>query len=100
MDDSRLIDWVMKFNAYDRIAQTPDKLAEVLEPAWQEYRRTGLVPEWAGVDLLRGWAFLMVRTNRFTANSSIHEEFPEFLSVVEAVRNHKKAKKRDLPPVL
>ena len=49
------IRWAQTYNGYQRLAQDPGRLGTLLEPARHEYLRTGHVPEWCGVDLLRGW---------------------------------------------
>lgn len=55
------------FNGYLQICGPdagPVELGKVLDPMLTEYGRTGVVPEWAALDLLRGWAFFMVRADR------------------------------------
>ena len=56
--------WASGYNGYAMLAQDPVHLADVLRPAVEEYGRTGVVPEWAGEHLLRGWLFFMVRADR------------------------------------
>lgn len=58
-----------------------------------------MIPEWAGVDLLRGLAFFRVR-------AAAHHEAPEdalddelFLAVVDALSKHPHARRSDRPPL-
>ena len=69
-DPGAWLDWAGAYNAYERLAGTPQALAAVLAPARNEYQDSrGVVPEWAGVDLLRGWLFFLYREDRFTSGS-------------------------------
>ena len=58
------ISWASRYNGYTLLADHPAHLGAVLAPLVEEYRATGEVPSWAGVHLLRGWLFLMVRADR------------------------------------
>ena len=89
------IDWAASYNAYDRLAGGPNELSALLEPLRAEYRRSGRIPEWCGVDLLRGWAFLLYREDYFDGGGSLSAEWQAVLS---AVRDHDQATGADLPP--
>lgn len=69
----QVIAWAHDYNAYRRLAATPEHLENLLEPAFRIYRATGEVPAWCGVDLLRGWAFLLVRADRFTGGYGLSD---------------------------
>jgi hypothetical protein len=67
------VKWAHKYDAYARLAGSPQSLATLLEPAWHEYHQTGRVPEWCGVDLLRGWAFYITRADRHGGGYGLEE---------------------------
>ena len=69
-NEQALIDWAHEYNGYQRIASSPGALEVVVESVAREFRQTGRIPEWAGVDLLRGWAFYIVRAHRFSGGGS------------------------------
>lgn len=96
--EAALIKWAGTYNGYERLAHTPEGLDAVLTPLTEAYRTTGSVPEWAGVDLLRGWAFYCYRAHRWSGHGPLLEEFPEMALIVEAIRNHPGAKARDMAP--
>lgn len=52
------LEWAL---ADERLAQDPAGLEHLLGPALDSFLTTGRVPGWCGVDLLRGWAFYLVR---------------------------------------
>lgn len=93
-----LIDWALRYNAYKRLGAGPSELVAVLRPLTDEIEASGTIPKWAGVDLLRGLAFWLVRM-------AAHHEAPEyaledetFWLVVNALRDHPAARYRDRPP--
>lgn len=87
--------WAHRYDAYRRLAATPEDLVTLLEPARAEYGRTRRVPEWCGVDLLRGWAFYLVRRDHHRGGGSLDEEWR---AVLNALRQHPDAVGDDLPP--
>ena len=96
----RAVRWAHTYNAYDRLATISDEgpsLRELLEPLIESFRNGGFVPEWAGVDLLRGWAFLLVRMNRHE-DGWLLDEHPEMCLIADAITNHPAALESDLPP--
>lgn len=96
--EQAVIDWALKYNGYDRIGDA-EQLGVLLGPLSQESLEAKAIPAWMGVDLLRGWAFYVVRCHRFQGHwESIFVSFPELEMIVEAIRNHRGAKTRDLPP--
>lgn len=68
------VTWASRYNGYELLANHPAHLARVVAPALEEYRATGQVPEWAGVHLLRGWLFLMVRADRHGGGDMLRED--------------------------
>lgn len=92
-----LIDWAQSYNCYERIGDS-DRLQTIYGPIMDETDRLGRIPEWMGVDLLRGWASYLARVNRWTGRQSIFDEFPVFGLIVEAVRHHHAVEPRDVPP--
>ncbi len=93
-----LVDWALRYNGYNRLGAGPSELVAVLQPLTDEIDASGKIPEWAGVDLLRGLAFWLVRV-------AAHQEAPEyalederFWLVIDALRHHPAARDRDKPP--
>ena len=89
------VEWALAYNAYERLAADPEDLERLLSPARDDFHSTGSVPEWCGVDLLRGWAFYLVRADHFAGGGTLGEEWQAVLS---AVREHPAARRRDRPP--
>ena len=87
--------WAIEYDGYKRIASSPELLAEVLRPAMDEFERTGRVPAWCGVDLLRAWAFYRQREHHHDGLSPMAQDFQP---VLEAIRRHPDAKAEDMPP--
>ena len=87
--------WALTYDGYARFAHSPEALLEVLRPAMAEHAATKQIPEWCGVDFLRAWAFYRQREHHHVGHGPIAEDFYD---VLEAIRRHPKAKKRDLPP--
>lgn len=96
--EQALIAWAQRYNGYERIAEPSERLHQVYEPLRQESLELGEIPDWIGVDLLRGWAFYLARAHRWSGYRSIFEDFPEFESIAEAVRKHPAATPGDMPP--
>lgn len=53
------LDWAQRFDAYERLAGTREELQRLLGSARNSYQIQGRTPDWCGIDLLRGWAFLL-----------------------------------------
>ena len=97
--EEQLIKWAAKYNGYQRLASSPEHLWDVVRLLYEALQADGCIPEWAGVDLLRGWAFFLVRSHRFSgAWAPIQEVSPEFTAILDAIRRHPGARKSDLPP--
>lgn len=101
----RRIMWALEYNAYERLAggdEGPGALARLLEPVWTEFERGGRVPEWCGVDLLRGWAFYLVRADYHSGGLSLGDrghKTPEWTAVLERIASHPGARREDIPPM-
>lgn len=95
-DGKALIDWAHSYNVYERLGAD---MATVLRPLQDEIESAGEIPEWAGVDLLRGLAFWRVRVaaNREAPEDALDD--PVFLAVVDAVHKHPHARASDRPPL-
>ncbi|MAU84674.1 MAG: hypothetical protein CME34_22980 [Gordonia sp.] len=98
--ERELHDWAYRYDGYRRLAASPNQLFKVLEPVRLPYETDGEIPDWAGVDLLRGWAFYVVRAHRFSGWGELREEYPEIDAIADAVRLHPDAAASDLPPQL
>lgn len=95
-DEQNLIKWAHRYDGYKRLGGGPEFLAAVVSPVAAEFARTRRVPDWAGVDLLRGWAFYLVRSHRHSGEyEPLTEEFPEFVAIVEAINRHPAATAKD-----
>ena len=87
--------WAHRYDGYRRLAATPEDLVALLGPARAEYERTRRVPALCGVDLLRGWAFFLVRRDHHRGGGSLDDEWR---AVLDALRQHPDAAGDDLPP--
>ncbi|WP_232715208.1 hypothetical protein [Gordonia metallireducens] len=94
-----LIEWAHTYNGYERLGGGPHKLAELVAPLRHEFESLGTIPEWAGVDLLRGWAFYLVRAHRHGgAYDPLMVEYPEIIAIVDAIDKHPATTDEDRPP--
>ena len=93
--DADLVHNVLQVGLYDghqRLASSPEALLRLLEPARYDYAATGCVPAWCGIDLLRGWAFYLVRLDRLAGGLAAGEpERAEFDAVLRAIAEHSQA---------
>lgn len=87
--------WAHSYDGYRRLATGPEMLATVLEGPREAYRRQGRVPDWCGVDLLRGWAFYLTREDRHGGGGTLGEEWT---AVLQRLREHEAATGPDRPP--
>lgn len=87
--------WAHRYDGYARLASSPGDLEALLDPVRLGYDRTGRVPEWCGVDLLRGWCFYLARRDRFRGGGTLGDEWR---AVLEALRHHPHATPADMPP--
>lgn len=95
--------WVRSYNGYERLASDPGQLEALLAGVRQEYERSGSVPEWCGVDLLKGWAFYLYRYDYFGSGGHAlsHSDtalFREWNDVMSALAAHPAAGASDRPP--
>jgi hypothetical protein len=98
-DGKKLIHWAQRYNGYERLGAGPSELVKVLSPLQNQIESSRRIPEWAGVDLLRGLAFWRVRV-------AAHREAPDdaldddvFLAAAEALLEHPHARPSDRPPL-
>jgi hypothetical protein len=56
-----ILEFAITYNGYDRIAGSPEALLDLYEPIRKKWKESGRLPDWAGLDLLRGLLFLMAR---------------------------------------
>lgn len=89
------VDWAHQYDGYRRLAASPGELGDLLEPARRAYRARVQVPDWCGVDLLRGWAFFLARADRFAGGGTLREEW---VAVLDALRAHPAANGAERPP--
>lgn len=60
----------VSYDAYRRLAASPGQLAKVVAPVLDALRTGQPIPEWAGIDLLRGALFCVHRRGHHTGPSS------------------------------
>lgn len=89
------IEWAHEYDGYARLARSPEALWRLLEPADREFRSTGEIPDWCGVDLLRGWAFYLVRADRHAGGGTLGRDW---MAVLEALRHHPDIDQAERPP--
>jgi hypothetical protein len=89
------IEWAHFYDGYRRLAASPRDLERLLDEARRSYHSSGQVPAWCGVDLLRGWAFYLVRADRFAGGGTLDEEW---VAVLGRLREHPDAHGSDRPP--
>jgi len=88
-------DWAHRYDGYQRLAATQSELEQLLSPARDSYQEHQHVPDWCGVDLLRGWAFFLVRADRHAGGGTLGAEWD---TVLAAVRAHPEAGDEEKPP--
>ncbi|MBS9535504.1 hypothetical protein KIH27_18115 [Mycobacterium sp. M1] len=93
-----MIRWAQFYDGYRRLAGGAPQLNEVLRPLRETFAATGAIPDWVGVDLLRGWAFLLVRvdTHREAGGATLGAEFA---AVVDAIDRHPAVFPRERSPL-
>jgi uracil-DNA glycosylase len=89
------LEWAHRYDGYRRLASSPEKLEELLRGARNSYASGRRIPDWCGVDVLRGWAFLLARTDHHQGGGTMAREW---LDVLAALRVHPDARERDRPP--
>lgn len=92
------LEWALSYNGYQRLARGPHALFDwVIAPARREFDRTGSVPTWCGVDLLRGWLYYLQREDQDGGMSHLGSEW---ISVAYAILDHPHADPSDRPPTI
>jgi hypothetical protein len=56
-----LLDFALTYDGYHRLGTDPAALRRIVEPLLQELQTRETVPDWAGLDLLRGTLFFVQR---------------------------------------
>lgn len=96
------IAWVSTYDAYARLAYSPEQLECLLAPARAEYAMGRGVPSWCGVDLLKGWAFMLYRRDRFDGGLELGDPHgygrQEWDAVLAALAAHPATQPADTPP--
>lgn len=88
-------EWALSYDGYQRLASTPDKLERLLRSARNSLRAHGVVPDWCGVDFLRGWAFYLARADHQAGGDTLGDDWQ---AVLRALANHPEAGPADRPP--
>jgi uracil-DNA glycosylase len=95
--------WVLGYNAYERLASDLARLEALVAEARREYSASRQVPAWCGVDLLKGWAFALARTDHVDGGHGLSDAgsaaYKEWIHVLAALARHPGATERDVPPM-
>lgn len=89
------LEWALRYDGYARLAASPDTLEGVLRSARDSYSRHGRVPDWCGVDLLRGWAFYLARADHQAGGGTLDGEWT---AVLDALAVHPGASPAERAP--
>ena len=79
------LEFAATYNAYNQIAAEPETLSAMYEPIRRAWQQSSEVPEWMGVDLLRGLLFLMFREDHF--GNGDDSTLRQMHQVIEAIRS-------------
>lgn len=93
--DHSEVEWAHQYDGYRRLAGSPKRLSKLIQSARSSFRAHGRVPEWCGVDFLRGWAFYLVRADHHAGGGTLDGEWS---AVLEALRRHPDAEPHERPP--
>lgn len=106
MDDElldRQIEWAHRYDGYARLGASPEDLLRLIAPLRAELEAGRRVPEWAGVDLLRGWAFYVAREDRHAGGYGLSNPdsaaSAEWTAILTRLAEHPAAMPADRPPV-
>jgi hypothetical protein len=88
-DIVQIIRFAARYNAYERWAQTPEHLYNMVAPIIRERDSSGRIPAWAGVDALRALLFYEYRADHHQGGSPHGERLMR--QVVEAIRARQEA---------
>lgn len=80
-----LLQFALTFNGYTRVASSPSKVSELLEPFFREWKASRTIPEWAGLDTLRGALFWVQRGGHHRGDEA--EQGSDLRELVAAIRN-------------
>lgn len=99
----RQVEWAHRYNGYARLGGSPEHLFRLVAPLRAEFESGRGVPEWAGVDLLRGWAFYVAREDRHAGGYGLSDpdspRFAEWTAILARLAEHPAAVPADRPPV-
>ena len=96
--EDQLLAWAQNYNAYERIADDWVQVNRMLMPLREEWEAHQRIADWAGVDLLRAWAFYCAREACNDMYKSLLEGYPQVEAIADAIRAHPAARPRDMPP--
>jgi uracil-DNA glycosylase len=99
----RQVEWAHRYNGYARLAASPEDLLRLIAPLRADFEAGRGVPEWAGVDLLRGWAFYVTREDRHGGGYGLSDlessTYAEWRAVLDRLATHPDAMPADRPPI-
>jgi O-acetyl-ADP-ribose deacetylase (regulator of RNase III) len=79
------VEWALSYDPYARLCRRPDVLRDIVNPLEAVYLVSGTIPQWAGVDLLRGWAHLLAEE---AVSSSDAQAYERLNAVIAAIDGH------------
>lgn len=89
--------WALSYDGYRRLASDPTALFDrLVRPMRDEFESAGSIPDWCGVDLLRGWLFFLQREDHHGGGWP-PQLGAEWISVLYALFDHPHAGKKDRP---
>ena len=69
------------YDAYERLVDSRMRLDTLLRPVRRAFAEEGRIPSWAGRDLLRAWAFALVKADEKAGGGTL-ESSPEWRAVM------------------
>lgn len=85
--------WATSYDGYGRLASEPAALHRLIAEAERDLLNGGAVPQWCGVDLLRGWAFGLMQPEWPGARLGTG-----WFALLDAISAHPEARLQDIPP--
>ena len=84
-DWPEILQFALTYNAYRRVARGVPELKAVVQPVLDELKRSGTVPGWAGVDMLRATLFFCQRAVHMNDDYGPKSK-ARFLTLIGAIR--------------
>lgn len=84
-----ILEFAATYNGYERFIDEPRILQEFFESSDREYRNTGRINPYLGLDFLRAWLFLLYRVDHVGGGSDgdFSEPYNLWRSIVERIND-------------